>query len=167
MTWRMSAIILAPVVLGQALRLAAGERIRVVMPLLRHLPPLSILVFVFIGFSAAGDRLTAEPGLALRFLIVSALLHATLLAFTLGASRWLQLSPEETAAVAFCGSQKTLPNGIYLWDRFFPANPHGAVPLVQYHLLQLVLDSLIAPRFGTRRRSVRGAEVDDLASGGA
>ena len=59
----------------------------------------------------------------------------------------LKLGWPEKTAVIFCGSQKTLPNGIYIWNNFFQSNPYGAVPLVLYHLFQLVLAILLVPKF--------------------
>ena len=67
--------------------------------------------------------------------------------------------PERTAMI-LSGSQKTLPNGIYIWDTFFMPHgsvsalivhvPFGAVPLVLYHLFQLVIDTLLVPKFEQR-----------------
>ena len=55
------------------------------------------------------------------------------------------LPQSSRTAVVFCGSQKTLPNAIYLWDHFFASNPYGAIPMVLYHIFQLVLDTLLVP----------------------
>ena len=50
----------------------------------------------------------------------------------------------------FTGSQKTLPNGIYIWNTFFTTNPYGAIPLVLYHLFQLIVDTLLATNLERR-----------------
>ena len=61
-------------------------------------------------------------------------------------SGMLKLSWPDRTAVILCGSQKTLPNGIYIWSHFFPTNPYGAVPLVLYHLFQLIVDTLLVSK---------------------
>ncbi|MDG2213503.1 MAG: bile acid:sodium symporter, partial [Verrucomicrobiota bacterium] len=74
-----------------------------------------------------------------------------------------RLEWRERTAVILCGSQKTLPNGIYVWNNFFQANPYGAVPLVLYHLFQLVVDTLLVPKFEERNPgqndSANGADM--------
>ncbi|MCH2375964.1 MAG: bile acid:sodium symporter, partial [Planctomycetes bacterium] len=74
-------------------------------------------------------------------------LHVFLLGWSYGGATLLGLEPATRTAVVYCGSQKTLPNGIYLWTTFFSSNPYGAVPLVLYHLSQLIIDTLILPIF--------------------
>ena len=142
---QMAFVVLGPVIVGQLARpllWRAAQRIR---PVLRFVPQLIILVFVYTGIAAAGERLTSSPDLALRFLVVAAAIHGALLAFTCSISTRLGLRQAARDAVVLSGSQKTLPNGIYLWDRFFSGNPHGALALVVLHVFQLVIDALIVP----------------------
>ena len=47
-------------------------------------------------------------------------------------------------ALAICSSQKTLATGSYVWSRYFADNPLGGIPLMFYHVVQLVFDSLLA-----------------------
>ena len=148
MMHRMALAVLAPVVAGQILRRLLGKKLTVVLPKVRLVPQLIILVFVYTGVAAAADPLRAAPDVAVRCLVVCATLHAALLGCTFAGARLLRLSSPARTAVIFCGSQKTLPNGIYLWERFFGDNPYGAVPLVIYHLFQLVVDAFLATRIG-------------------
>ena len=145
MVWRMTRVVLLPVIVGQVVRRVAWERLRGALPALRITSQAIILVFVYTGVSSAADHLTATPELILRFFAVAALLHLLLLGFALGSSSLIGLDPPSRTALVFCGTQKTLPNGIYVWDRFFAANPHGAIALVLYHVFQLVVDTLLVP----------------------
>jgi sodium/bile acid cotransporter 7 len=145
MMLRMTLVVVLPVILGQIARRLWWEAAAPVLPLLRRVPQIIILVFVYTGFSAAGGDLWREPTIALQFLGACASLHLLLLLWSGTSARILRLSPASRTAVLFCGAQKTLPNGIYLWDRFFPANPYGAIPLVLYHLFQLVVDTFLVP----------------------
>jgi sodium/bile acid cotransporter 7 len=145
MMGRLALVVLLPVALGQLARRLLWKTAVPILPGLRLVPQLIILVFVYTAFSSASRHLAERPQLALQFLGACACLHTLLLLFTYGASNVLGLAPEARAAVVYCGSQKTLPNGMYLWDRFFPANPYGAVALALYHAFQLIADTLILP----------------------
>lgn len=150
---QMALMILGPVVAGQAARPFLWQAAWRIRGMLRVVPQAIILVFVYTAVASAADRLWQAPGLAGRFLAVAVALHLGLLGATGLGARWLGLSDEARVAVVFCGSQKTLPNGIYIWDRFFSANPHGAVALVVLHVFQLVLDAAIVPWVAPRKAS--------------
>jgi len=138
-------VVLLPVLLGQAVHRLYGEHLRRFMPAIVKLSQSIILIFVYTGVSAAASRLSQRPVLILEFLATAISLHVALLLWNHRAATALGLSAANRTAVVICGSQKTLPNGIYLWDKFFPTNPHGALALVCYHVFQLVLDSVLVP----------------------
>jgi len=138
-------VVLTPVVAGIAARRFAGRVIAPLRPAIVAASQGIILVFVYTGTSAAGAHLSQTPRTIAAFLATAAALHLCLLAWNAGAARWLRLPAASRTAVVICGSQKTLPNGIYLWDTFFPTNPHGALALVCYHVFQLVADGLLLP----------------------
>ena len=160
---RMILVMLLPVVIGQFVRWKFWPKDKATPKLFRHAPQLIILVFVYTGFSAAADKLLDRWEWILRFSVACALLHLALLWFTKLLGEQLKLDEGSSRALMFCGSQKTLPNGIYLWDKYFSAQqPYAAVPLVLYHLFQLVLDTIIATRIGARATK----SVDSTKSAG-
>jgi sodium/bile acid cotransporter 7 len=72
-------------------------------------------------------------------------IHLTALLSGLGSSRALHFDRSSQIAVAFACSQKTLPVALYLFDRYFKeAHPLAIVPLVCYHVGQLVVDTFLA-----------------------
>ncbi len=146
---RMVLVVLLPVALGQLMRRFLYSTAPPLLVLLRFSPQLIILIFVYCGFAVAAQHLVQEMALALRFFGACASLHFLLLGWTYGSATVLRLSTDTRAAVVFCGSQKTLPNGIFVWQNFFAHNPYGAVPIVLYHVLQLVVDTLLIPRLQT------------------
>jgi sodium/bile acid cotransporter 7 len=156
-------VVLLPVLVGQVVHRVFWHRLRPLLPVFVRLAQAVILLFVYTGIAAAADHLSEQPGLILAFLGTAASLHVTLLLWNHRTATWLGLSPANRVAVVFCGSQKTLPNGIYLWDTFFPRNPHGALALVSYHVFQLVLDSLLVPRLSPRPATA--VEEEDPADG--
>jgi len=147
MVLRMLLIVLLPILIGQLLRLKLWGRAESFRPVLKVVPQLIILLFVYVGFSSGADKLGQGGGLLLRFLVACFALHTFLLGVMVLVSGMLKLSWPDRTAVILCGSQKTLPNGIYIWSHFFPANPYGAVPLVLYHLFQLIVDTLLVSKF--------------------
>ena len=147
MVLRMFLIVLLPILIGQLLRPKLWERTESVRPALKVAPQLIILLLVYAGFASGADKLRQGGELLLRFLAACVALHVILLGVMAVMSGLLKLSWPDRTAVVLCGSQKTLPNGIYIWSHFFPANPYGAVPLLLYHLFQLIVDTLLVSRF--------------------
>ena len=157
MIFKMLLVVVMPVALGQALRRFLWAKAKPLLEGIRLVPQLIILVFVYSGFSVATGQINGNADIVLRIVVLSALLHAILLAWNFGVSILLRMDSGTGTALVFCGSQKTLPNGIYLWQNFFGGNPLGALPLALYHLIQLIADTLLVP-FLERRNQ---AETDD------
>ena len=133
------------------------------MPVVRIIPRVIILSFLYTGFSAATGELADAPALALRFLGACLCLHLLLLTWTWLSARLLALEPGSRTAVILCGSQKTLPNGIDIWTRFFSQNPYGALPLALYHVVQLIIDTLLLGRLEAANKPPT-ARVEEKAS---
>ena len=153
MILKMLLVVVMPVALGQALRRFLWAKAKPLLKGIRLVPQLIILVFVYSGFSVATGQISGNADIVLRIVALSALLHAFLLAWNYCVSVLLRMDSGTGTALVFCGSQKTLPNGIYLWQPFFGDNPIGALPLALYHLIQLIADSLLVPFFERRNQA--------------
>lgn len=153
-----ATVVLLPVIVAQVVHRLFWHRLHRFRSVIVHLSQAIILVFVYTGIAAAAAHLSQRPGLILAFVATAASLHVALLVWNHGAASWLGLSPPNRTAVVLCGSQKTLPNGIYLWDTFFSTNPHGALALVCYHVFQLVLDSLLVPWLAPKPAATKQSE---------
>lgn len=153
MVIHMMLVVLLPVAVGQVARRFLWRLATPVLPALRVIPQLLILVFVYAALSAAAQHLASDFVLAARFLGACISLHLFLLLWNYWTTRAVGLDAPSSTAVLFCGSQKTLPNGIYLWKEFFSGNPYGAVSLVLYHVFELIFDTLLVPFF--QRRNLR------------
>ena len=152
MILKMLLVVVLPVVLGQGLRRWLWGKAKTMLRGIRLVPQWIILLFVYSGFSVATGQINGNADIVLRIVILSALLHAILLAWNFFVSNLLGMDSGTGTALVFCGSQKTLPNGIYIWQHFFGDNPIGALPLALYHLIQLVVDTLMVPFFERRNK---------------
>ena len=150
---KMLVVVVMPVALGQALRRFLWTKAKPLLKGIRLIPQMIILVFVYSGFSVATGQINGNADVVLRIVVVSALLHAFLLAWNFCVSVLLRMDTGTGTALVFCGSQKTLPNGIYLWQHFFGNNPIGALPLALYHLIQLIVDTLLVPFLERRNQT--------------
>ena len=92
--------------------------------------------------------------------------HLIALVGGLWSSRLLGFDRAARIAIAFAGSQKTLPVSLYLFGAFFQESyPVAIVPIVVYHVAQLIVDTLIAEALirhpiGSKREI---SEMDDPA----
>jgi sodium/bile acid cotransporter 7 len=144
MIGRLSLIILLPVVLGQLVRPLVRATIERVRWLPAVLSQLAILSFIFMTVGTAADWMASRPWVVLGVLLATFLLHAIILAANFALSPLGARDIASRRSLAICSSQKTVATGSYIWSKYFPDNPVGGVPLVFYHVVQLVFDSLLA-----------------------
>ena len=157
MMLRMLYMVLLPIAAGQLLRPLLWRHTERIRPFIRIAPQIIILMFVYTGFASGAKQLQGTPEIVLRFFAACAILHLALLVWNYLLSGWLLFEWPDRTAMMLSGSQKTLPNGIYVWSNFFATNPYGAVPLVLYHLFQLLMDTLLVPWFEKRNLKIGGS----------
>ncbi|MES2258396.1 MAG: bile acid:sodium symporter family protein [Pseudomonadota bacterium] len=90
--------------------------------------------------------------LALLVLMTAMLLLAVLL-LTTWASRRLGFSTADEVAAVFCGSKKSLANGMPMANAMFAGDPGMGIfvlPMIVYHQLQLLVCSMLAQRYAAR-----------------
>lgn len=116
--------------------------------LLSNLAQVGILAMVFIGAVFCGQRLAAleadspiSAGAILLMIVAVTAVHIALVIIGISTSRALSFERADAIAVAFSGSQKTLMVGVYL---SMAVGPLAILPMVAYHAIQLIIDTLIA-----------------------
>ncbi len=122
-----------------------------------------ILTIVAWASFQGGPQFTqgSEVG-ALAFLVVGACciaLHLAGMAIAVAGCRWAGFSRRDTIAVAFAGSQKTLPIGILLAEAI--GLPLALFPMLIYHAAQLFIDTSIAARFAAGSRTSQPSAAKD------
>lgn len=151
MVLSLGLVAVLPMVLGQLLRIPK--------PLAQwatsNKTPLSvvclfgILTIVLLGAISSGSELHKPEVRAslqwhvwLLMLAAAGGVHTAALAFGYATARALRIAREEAIAVAFSGSQKTLMVGLHV---ALALNfGIGVLPLLVYHVLQLMIDTLAA-----------------------
>ncbi|MFE1350506.1 bile acid:sodium symporter family protein [Kitasatospora phosalacinea] len=112
----------------------------------------SILLIVYSAFGEGvreGVRSRVTPAQLLRPAVISPALLATVLGFTRLASGRLGFSRADGITVRFCGSKKSLANGLPLATVLFPAPAVGSavLPLMLFHQLRLMVCTVLAQRW--------------------
>jgi sodium/bile acid cotransporter 7 len=146
----LSIKVVLPVILGLVLHRFLFSKIKPYLSRLKYLDQTVILSIVFTTFSESfSQRLFASfswlslGGLALVMLFILLLVVGILYLLV----RALSFSKEDQIAAIFCGSTKSLVHGVAIGKVLFPnAAVFGLVllPVMLYHLQQLILGSLLA-----------------------
>jgi sodium/bile acid cotransporter 7 len=157
---KLTLLVVLPLILAQIMRRlgadAWADRNRFRLASAAQFGILSMVVFGSIASAtmasdeagASGVRWVAGAGVLLAAVTV----HCVALYFGIVAARSLSLGPESQIAVGISGSQKTLMIGLQI------AIDCGVsvVPMIVYHLSQLVIDTVIADRWKRAHERTRG-----------
>ncbi len=148
--------VLLPIILGQVAR----QPVRIGAFALRHKTGISalaqILILVMVwtaavkgGFRISQTKLVISLSSVLLVWGSVIVVHLTTLYAGLYVCRILKVSRADQIAVAFAGSQKTLPVGLLISETLSrQAGLSFAVfPMLMYHASQLFLDTIIADKF--------------------
>jgi sodium/bile acid cotransporter 7 len=158
--------LLVPFAAGQLLRPWIGDLVTRNARALKAVDYGSILLIVYSAFSEAVSEglwhqvpLSALAGL----LVADGILLAAALMITALVGKWSGFERADRVAIIFCGSKKSLSQGVTMAKVIFASHAVGAVilPLMLFHQIQLMVCAALAQRWGRR------AESPDLASGGA
>ena len=151
--------LLLPLALGQLARpLLTGvlDRHRDATGLVDRGSVVLIVYGAFCDSIGAGVWTVRSLGAVLLVAVLAALLFATVALLIRFAARALRLARAEEIAALFCGTQKSLINGLSTAKVLFGGSAAlGLIvlPLMIYHQLQLTLGALIARRYLAQRRA--------------
>ncbi|WP_075790867.1 bile acid:sodium symporter family protein [Massilia putida] len=161
--------LMLPFALGQLLRHPLLAWLARTRSLLTYLDRGVIVLIVHASFcdSQRAGVWSAYPAHSLALLVAlsCALLLAVLL-LTTWASRRLGFTREDEVAAVFCGSKKSLANGMPMANAMFVGDPAMGIfvlPMIVYHQLQLLVCSVLAQRYAARGatplRAATGADT--------
>ena len=154
---RIALILLLPFALGQLAQGRAGHLVREHRRLATWMDRTAIAIAVYVAFSGAVEQglwQLVGPGdwAALLLLVGLFLIVGFGGAWLLGGA--LRLAPADRIAFLFAGAQKSIALGAPLAAVLFPPAVAGLLllPVLTYHLLQLVLSAPLASRLAARPR---------------
>lgn len=112
----------------------------------------SILLVLYTAFSAAvveGIWHKVTIGSLIAIFICSAVLLAIVIAINIFVARRLNFDLRDQITLIFCGSKKSLVNGIPMANVLFPAATVGimVLPLMVFHQIQLIVCAIMAQRY--------------------
>lgn len=150
--------ILLPFAIGQLMRPWIGPFVTRHKLLTMVVDRGSILLIIFSAFSASTVaglwQQIPWPSMIIALLVVLLFLAIVMIAMMI-AGRVFGLPPADRAALFFCGSTKSLASGLPIASAIFPATAVGAtvLPVMMYHMTQLLVCSFVAQRFASRVRA--------------
>lgn len=150
--WKLGLVVVTPLLLAQLMRRFGfsswADRNKPRLSAIGQLGILSMVVFGAIASAHVidGTEQQAAPltaGSIVALVLLAATIHTTALGIGVGIARFLGLDRARQIAIGIAGSQKTLMVGLQI------AIDCGVsvIPMLVYHLSQLVIDTLIAERW--------------------
>lgn len=155
----ISLKILLPFVVGHLMRPLLGSWMERRARLVKVVDQGSILLVVYTAFSESvigGLWTTVGLGSLASLFLVCVLLLALVLSLNIWSTRRLGFSREDEITIVFCGSKKSLANGVPMASVLFGAGAIGPIllPVMIFHQIQLMVCAVLAQRYA------RGVEVD-------
>ena len=152
---KIAAQILLPFIVGHLLRPWIGAWVGRHKALIGVTDRSTIVVAVYGAFSAAvleGLWHRLPPATLVVLAGVNAILLGVALGFTWGVGRTLGFNRADRIAIQFCGTKKSLLQGVPMAKVLFPAPQTGVIllPIMLFHQMQLMACAFIARRYGTR-----------------
>ena len=158
----IALLLVAPLVAGQLLRPWIGDFVLRQKAILSATDRGSILLVVYGAFghavSAGLWRALPLSGFAIM-IVIEAMVLAFMLFATRYAAKTLGFNREDTIAVVFCGSKKSLAAGVPMAGVLFPGPDLGMIllPTMLFHQMQLMVCAVLARRWAQEGKAEAGA----------
>ena len=151
-------LLVAPLAVGQLLRPWIGDFVLRHKAILSATDRGSILLVVYGAFGAAVGaglwRALPLSGFAIM-IVIEALVLAFMLFATHYAAKTLGFNREDTIAIVFCGSKKSLAAGVPMAGVLFPGPDLGMIllPTMLFHQMQLMVCAVLARRWAQEEKA--------------
>lgn len=158
--------LVVPFIAGQLLHKRIGPWLKEHKPIVSVVDQGSVLLVVYAAFSVGVTQGLWEivpPTQLLVVVLVSCVLLAIVLTLFTALGRLMRLERADRVVLLFCGSKKSQVSGLPMAILLFPSEQVGmyVLPLMIFHLIQLLVCAVIA------RRIARTAESEPSAQGAA
>ena len=155
--------LLLPFVLGHLSRPWIGNWVAKHKKWISKTDQTSILLVVYSAFSEAvvnGIWHKVGVGSLLFIVIVSMVLLAIVIAINVFVARRCGFNKADEITIVFCGSKKSLANGIPMANILFPTSILGimVLPLMIFHQIQLMVCAVLARRYKRQAEALQAQE---------
>ena len=159
--------LLLPFVLGHLSRPWTGAFVAKHKKWISKTDQTSILLVVYSAFSVAvvnGIWHKVGAGSLLFIVVVSIVLLAIVIAVNVFVARKCGFNKADEITIVFCGSKKSLANGIPMANILFPTSVIGmmVLPLMIFHQIQLMVCAVLARRY--KRQTEKLAQEETRAA---
>jgi len=159
--------LLLPFVLGHLSRPWIGDFVARNKKWIGKTDQTSILLVVYSAFGEAvvnGIWHKVGIGSLLFIALVSCVLLAIIIAVNMFAARRFGFNKADEITIVFCGSKKSLANGIPMANILFPTSVIGmmVLPLMIFHQIQLMVCAVMARRY--KRQTEKLAQEETHAA---
>ncbi|MGK9171992.1 bile acid:sodium symporter [Yokenella regensburgei] len=156
--------LLLPFVLGHLSRPWTGAWVARNKKWISKTDQTSILLVVYSAFSEAvvnGIWQKVGVGSLLFIVVVSIVLLAIVIAVNVVVARRCGFNKADEITIVFCGSKKSLANGIPMANILFPTSVIGmmVLPLMIFHQIQLMVCAVLARRYKHQAEKTQAQEV--------
>ncbi|MGY8767317.1 MAG: bile acid:sodium symporter family protein [Pirellulales bacterium] len=155
MIFTLGLMVLVPLAVGQLLRIPRplGTWATLNKARLGIVAQIGVLSIVFLGCIKSGLNLRELPPeesphiLSFVWMIFAVLaVHSIGLLIAHKIAKRLKFSRPERIAIGFASSQKTLMVGLLIAATYYEASPLAILPMVTFHVGQLLIDTIVADR---------------------
>lgn len=141
-------IVLIPTVIGQILRPFVIQKIAKLKKFFSVFQQVVVLLIIFNAFSSSTTKIMEAGTLLIKVAVFTIFLHLLILLMNYGISKIIRLDRPSTTAFTIQTSQKTLTVSYVVWAGYFAIPyPMAMIPGIIYHLVQMIMDTIIAERF--------------------
>ncbi|RWX46656.1 solute carrier family 10 (sodium/bile acid cotransporter), member 7 [Candidatus Electrothrix aarhusensis] len=146
---KMLLLVLLPFVLGKFLRIMVKKQ--QVSPNWSYVNSSCVILAVYISLAISRQEFfRTNAGQYLAVLFSVSLVHLLLLGINSQAAKLLKLNTEDSKALLFVASQKTLPVSLAVLAGLRQDTGNAVIVCLLFHFVQLLIDSVLASRFRIR-----------------
>ncbi len=140
--------VLLPTVAGQILRPFIYKKLPLFKKFFSIFNQCIVLLIIFNAISSSTSRIKETGSILFLILAVMFVLHSLVLFMNFYLSRAIKLPRPAVSAFTIHVSQKTLTIPYLVWSGYFAITyPVALIPAIGYHLVQMIMDTVVAERF--------------------
>ncbi|MCI5178541.1 MAG: bile acid:sodium symporter [Candidatus Electrothrix sp. AW3_4] len=145
----MVLLVLLPFILGKTLRTVLKKQ--KVSANWSYVNSSCVIIAVYISLAVSRQEFfQTNTGQYLAVFLSVSLVHVLLLALNHQAAKWLKLTLEDSKALLFVASQKTLPVSLAVLAGLHQDTGNAVIVCLLFHFTQLFIDSVVASRLRAR-----------------